>query len=61
MTRLTLLHRDSTPSVGSGLLDGAPGLMIHVPAEAYPLYRDGADCAANAWEAYTDCIVTFTP
>ena len=61
LTRLTLLHRDSTPSVGSGLLDGAPGLMIHVPAEAYPLYRDGADCAANAWEAYTDCIVTFTP
>ena len=61
LTRLTLLHRDSTPSVGAGLLDGAPGLMIYVPAEAYPLYRDGAGCAANAWEAYTDRIVTFTP
>ncbi len=61
LTRLTLLHRDTTPSVGSGLFDGAPDLMIHVPAEAYPLYRDGADCAANAWENYMDRIVTIQP
>ena len=61
LTRLTLLHRDTTPAVGEGLLEGAPQLTIHVPREAYPLYRDGADCAANAWEGYLDRIVMISP
>ena len=61
LTRLTLLHRDKTPDVGAGLFDGAPDLMVCVPADAYPMYRDGAGCAANAWEAFTDRIVTISP
>ena len=61
LAKLTLLHRDNPPSVGAGLLTGADSLLIHVPEEAYPLYRDGADCAANAWEAYLDRIVTIKP
>nr|MBR4281240.1 hypothetical protein [Clostridia bacterium] len=61
LKRLTLLHRDKTPTVGAGFLDGAPDLIIHVPAEAYPLYRDGAGCAANSWENYLDRIVTIAP
>ena len=61
LKRLTLLHRDKTPTVGEGLLDGAPDLIIHVPAEAYPLYRDGAGCAANSWENYLDRIVIIAP
>ena len=61
LTQLILLHRDTTPAVGEGLLEGAPEMMIHVPAEAYPLYRDGAGCAANAWEGFTDRIVTVSP
>lgn len=61
LTRLTLLHRDKTPNVGSGLLESAPDLLIYVPAEAYSLYRDGAGCAANAWESYTDRIVPLAP
>ena len=61
LTRLTLLHRDRTPAVGSGLFAGAPALTVYVPAEAYHLYRDGAGCAANAWEEYTDRIVMISP
>ncbi len=59
LTKLILLHRDQTPRVGAGLLEGAPGLTVCVPKEVYHLYRDGADCAANQWEAFLDRIVTF--
>ena len=59
LVRLTLLHRDSTPQVGDALLAGVPGLAVYVPQEAYHLYRDGADCAANTWEQYLENIAVF--
>ena len=42
LNKLTLLHRDTTPTVGEGLLTGAPNVTICVPSDAYHLYRDGA-------------------
>lgn len=59
LTRLTLLHREKTPGVSEGLLDGAPDLKIYVPSEAYHLYRDGAGCAANAWEGFLEHITAY--
>lgn len=59
LTRLTLLHRDTTPTVGEGLLTGAPKVTIYVPSDAYHLYRDGAGCATNAWEQYLDRIQQY--
>ena len=59
LKKLTLLHTETTPAVGEGLLNGAENLMIYVPTGAYHLYRDGAGCAANPWEVYLSHIVTY--
>ena len=59
LTRLTLLHTQTTPTVGEGLLDGADQLRIFVPSGSYHLYRDGAGCATNPWEAYLDLITAY--
>ncbi len=56
---LTLLHTTTTPTVGSGLLEGADALTILVPAASHHLYRDGAGCAANPWEDYLSHIQTY--
>ena len=52
LTRLTLLHDSTTPTVGEGLFTGADKLYVYVPASAYHLYRDGAGCATNPWEPH---------
>lgn len=31
--------------------DGAAQVKVYVPAEAYPLYRDGDGCEINLWSA----------
>lgn len=56
LTRRVLLHTGKTPGLGKDPFAGAEGLRIFVPLSAYPLYRDGAGCATNPWEAYLDCI-----
>lgn len=59
LERLTLLHTESTPAVGTGLLEGAPGLTVFVPEEAYHLYRDGAGCESNPWQMYLSRITAY--
>lgn len=59
LERLTLLHTETPPDVGAGLLDGAGDLRIFVPSGAYHLYRDGAGCTANAWEPYLNKITAY--
>lgn len=59
LKKLTLLHQQTTPTVGEGLLDGAEQVTIFVPSNAYHLYRDGAGCATNPWEAYLDRIKAY--
>ena len=59
LTRLTLLHTQTTPAVGEGLLTGADRLTIFVPSGSYYLYRDGAGCATNPWENYLDRITAY--
>lgn len=57
--RLTLLHTGRTPAVGAGLFDGAPGLTVFVPEQAYHLYRDGAGCESNPWQMYLSRITAY--
>ena len=59
LNKLTLLHAEMPPTVGEGLLQGADGLTIYVPAAAFHLYRDGAGCATNPWEPHLKRIVTY--
>ena len=59
LKKLTLLHTTATPAVGEKLLEGAEQLEIFVPSGSYHLYRDGAGCAANPWEAYLDRITAY--
>ena len=59
LTRLNLLHTETTPTVGAGLLEGAANLTIYVPSNAYHLYRDGAGCASNPWEQYLKFIKAY--
>ncbi len=59
LTRLNLLHQETTPSVGEGLLERAAQLKIYVPQSAYHLYRDGAGCAANLWQRYLKYITAY--
>ena len=59
LTKLTLLHTDATPAVGEKLLEGAPQLKIFVPSGSYHLYRDGAGCATNPWDAYLSLITAY--
>ena len=59
LTRLTLLHNQTPPTVGEGMLEGAENLRIYVPSGSFHLYRDGAGCAGNPWEAYLNQIISY--
>lgn len=59
LTRLVLLHTKTPPAIGDAPFAGADGLRIYVPSGAYALYRDGAGCGINPWEAYLDRIVGY--
>lgn len=59
LTRLVLLHTKTTPVIGGSPFDGAERLTIFVPSGAWPLYRDGAGCGRNPWEAYHNRIQAF--
>ena len=39
--------------------EGAPQVRVYVPAEAYPLYRDGAGCEINLWAALLERIFPY--
>ena len=59
LKKLTLLHTQTPPDVGEGLLEGTTDLAIFVPASAYHLYRDGAGCTTNVWEPYLNRIIAY--
>lgn len=59
LTRLILTHTSGLCTVTEHTFDGADQLRIHVPEEAYALYRDGEGCEANPWYPYLDRIVTY--
>lgn len=59
LTRLNLLHQETTPDVGEGLLEGTSQLKIYVPQSAYHLYRDGAGCAVDLWQGYLKYIIAY--
>lgn len=59
LIRLNLLHQETTPDVGEGLLEGTSQLKIYVPQSAYHLYRDGAGCAVDLWQGYLKYIIAY--
>jgi hypothetical protein len=59
LVHLILEHKNAPCSITSKTFDGANQLKILVPAEAYPLYRDGFGCETNIWEQFMDRIYTY--
>lgn len=59
LTRLILEHTDSPCRITDGTFADAAQVRIYVPAQAYPMYRDGYGCEANPWTAYLDRIFTY--
>ena len=59
LRKLTLLHTQTPPDVGTGLLEGTEYLVFFVPSGSYHLYQDGAGCEANPWEPYLKRIIAY--
>lgn len=59
LVKLILSHGKNPCTVTEHTFDGADQVRIHVPEAAYALYRDGAGCDTNPWEAYLDRIETY--
>ena len=59
MLRLVMVHGENPCTVTEHTFDGAEQVRILVPQAAYALYRDGAGCEANPWEAYMDRIEAY--
>ena len=59
LTRLMLEHTSGLCAVTEHTFDGADQVRVHVPEEAYALYRDGEGCETNPWYQYLDRIVTY--
>lgn len=59
LERLILQHTDRLCSIGEHPFEGAEHLKIFVPAESYPLYRDGDGCEVNPWSVYLSRIYVY--
>lgn len=59
LKRLVLTHTETVCALGAEPFRGADGLKLYVPAEAYGLYRDGAGCEENQWQAYLSRVETY--
>lgn len=59
LTQLILEHGTKPCSVTEHTFDSAPQVKILVPADAFPMYRDGYGCENNPWTPYLDRIYTF--
>lgn len=59
LTRLILEHRTKLCTVTDNTFNGAEQVKIFVPADAYPLYRDGQGCESNPWAQYLSRIYTL--
>ena len=59
LTRLMLEHRDAPCGIGEKPFPEDTELRVYVPAEAYPLYRDGYGCEENQWPGWLDRIEVY--
>ena len=57
--RLVLLHEKEPCGVNDYSFEGADALKVFVPADAWPLYRDGYGCETNPWTPFLDRIFTY--
>lgn len=59
LQRLVLLHTETVCTLGDAPFLGAEQVKIYVPKGAYGLYRDGAGCEENKWQAYLNRVETY--
>ena len=59
LKRLVLLHESAPCGVAAHSFDGAPELRVYVPAEAWPMYRDGLGCETNPWTEFMDRVYAY--
>ena len=59
LKRLVLLHEAAPCGVSARSFDGAEALRVYVPADAYPMYRDGFGCEANPWTEHLDRVYPY--
>ena len=59
LTLVILEHKTKTCMVTEHTFDGADQIRFLVPAESYPMYRDGVGCTTNPWTIYLDRIVKY--
>ena len=57
--RLVLLHEEEPCGVNDYSFEGADALKVFVPAEAWPMYRDGYGCETNPWTPFLDRVYTY--
>ena len=57
LKHLILLHMNKLCVISKDTFEGTKDLAVHVPADVYPLYRDGQGCEENTWAAMVDMIV----
>lgn len=59
LKRLVLLHENRPCGVTPRSFDGAAELRVYVPAEAWPMYRDGFGCETNPWTEFVSRIYVY--
>lgn len=59
LTRLMLEHTAYPCGIEEGTLPAGRRITVHVPTEAYPMYRDGYGCETNPWAAHLDQLRTY--
>ena len=57
--RLVLLHEKEPCGVNDYSFEGADALKVFVPADAWPMYRDGYGCETNPWTPFLDRVYTY--
>ena len=57
--RLVLLHEKEPCGVNDYSFEGADALKVFVPADAWPMYRDGYGCETNPWTPFLDRVFTY--
>ena len=57
--RLVLLHEKEPCGVNDYSFEGADELKVFVPADAWPMYRDGYGCETNPWTPFLDRVYTY--
>lgn len=59
LSKLMLEHSAYPCGIAEGTIPKDRRITIHVPADTYPMYRDGYGCETNPWTAHLDQIFPY--